>query len=242
MKVTKINDKKIVITLTESELFFDYDLEVAELIDAAKKTEVSRKLLDIVNEAAHKYNIEVVDGMSVKIMLNALNEIIIEADFDATFNSNNLNGMAKFFNSLYETMSVEEVEEVIDESCKRLGLSDEEMDSIYSLMKSAGTEEYNTVEESVNKEDLTYIFSFKKLDDIITISSMIKKYVEESTLYKVDDKYYIELHIVPNSDNKILNILSEFLFKRDDNIAVEYILEHGNAIISGDAIDKLSSI
>lgn len=243
MRINKINPEKMIITLTEEELYFDYDLELEDLVNADVRPKVSKTLINIITNVAKEYNIQITNGMSISIRMNSNNEIEIEVLFQKSSNENNLYGIAKFLKSIIKTLPSSNVSNFIDNVCFKMNLSEEETNKIHQIINSEECElDEKENDEPVNYDYLNYIFIANTLNDIIKVAPLIINYISESTIYKLNDKYYLELNILENSDYIILNVMSEFMLTRNDNIRTEYLKEHGNIIIEKDAIKKLCSI
>lgn len=241
MKINKINDKKLIISLTEEELYFDYDINLEDLTNLESRPKISQILIDIVKKAANKTNINLSGGMKINLRLNELNEIEIEVIIEQQFNENNLQGIAKFLKSIINENPDSKL--MLNDIFNKMKLTPEAIDKVHCLMESINTNEYIfEKEEDELKELLTYIYIADKLNELITIAPLINNFVKSSTIYKINDKYYLELHAIENKDKHIINIMNEFMLKRNDNISIFYLLEHGNILIKNNAIAQLSNL
>lgn len=240
MKVNKVSDNIVQIVLTEEELYFDYDLNIDDLANAGEINEVSKKLVDIVKVAVDECEIETSNGMQLTIRLNQKNEIIIEAVFTTEPTEANLIGIARLFKALYNDMPKDMADEIISKTCDKMGLASEDVKKVYDILED---EDILPAEFEPKKEDNTYyILEFNSLTDIITLSKTLKELVFISSLYKLNNRYYLIINLYENKDYQLINLISEFMIKRYDNIDEAYLLEHGELIIKEWAIDRLSEI
>ena len=89
-----------------------------------------------------------------------------------------------------------------------------------------------------------YIYSFKTLDNVISLSERLYNIYEgTNTLYKYQDRYFLSLQ----KDIKFINdldfIVCEYGQKHISNIISKYYLdEHGEVIIKNGAISILSTL
>lgn len=240
MNVNKINENLLRITLTEEELYFDYDLEIKDLTDSNNREEVSKTLVNIVINAAQGYNMEMNNGLHLEIHLSPSNEIILDAYFNAEFNLNNLSGIAKFFKSLLFKMPKEQADEIINNTISKMGLSKDQLEQIFDIMDKLDI--VPPQEENIYSENYLYIIEINNLDIAINVSKLLKNVITDSVLYKYDKKYYLELYIKPDTDEYVINIFTEFLLKRKDDLYISFVKEHGETIIKKDAVNVLSSI
>lgn len=86
-----------------------------------------------------------------------------------------------------------------------------------------------------------YIYTFAKLDDVIEISTLVKGYfLGYSKVYKYMEEYFLVM------EGRLGEEGASFLMEhgtRVENLKIEATLkEHGEVIISKDAISKLSSL
>ena len=97
--------------------------------------------------------------------------------------------------------------------------------------------------------DLIRLFSFRNLDDVIRAAHSLNGFFqEENTLYKElpSGLYMLVLHqaqSTPEEFNKVCNILSEYGSGKAFSQAGEaYLTEHGEVIVSGQAIQQLAQL
>lgn len=246
MDVNKINDNLLEIKLSEEELYFDYNLEIKDLTNPDIRNEVSKILVDVVIKAAQGYNMPLHNGLHLDIHISSLNEIVLEAHFNSEFNLNNISGIAKFFKSLYARMPKEEAEEVIKNTIKQLHLNQEQLNEILDIMKeldALSLEEFKEQnKENLPSENYLYVVETNNFNNLINASKLLLNCIEKSKLYKYDTKYCLELHIKPDTDEYVINIFTEYLLKRKDDLYLSFVNEHGEVIIKNNAIKILSEL
>lgn len=93
------------------------------------------------------------------------------------------------------------------------------------------------------EEKDVYIYSFKTLEDIISLSIRLDEYNGANMIYKYQDRYFLSLEKQGNFNTSIENVISEYGQKHVSNVISKYYLdEHGEIIIKNDALKILSSI
>lgn len=242
MNVKKISDTQLQITLTEEELYFEYELELDDLVDSNKRDEVSKKLINIINSVSEEHNMKISQGIDIKAKVDSMNNLTLDVEYIPNFNLNNLQGIAKYVKSNSSDKTIKEQEEYYEKLFKAMGMTDEDIEEIYEQLEKIkeNIDEYNI--EEYTYEELFYLLECNSLDDCITLSKLFKNIITNSSLYKHKQKYYLALEIVPETDETIINISSEFLCKRKDDLYLYFLKEHGQIIITDDAINKLASL
>lgn len=242
MNVKKISNTKMQITLTEEELFFEYELEIDDLVDSNKRDEVSKKLINIINNVSAEHNMEVSQGIEIKAKVDSMNNLTLDVEYIPNFNLNNLQGIAKYIQSNSSDKTMEEQEKYYEKLFKAMGMTDEDIEEIYEQLEDfkEHIDEYDI--EEYTPEELFYLLECNNLDICISLSKIFKNIITNSSLYKHKEKYYLALDIVPETDNMIINISSEFLCKRKDDLFLYFLKEHGQLVIENDAIVKLASL
>lgn len=131
---------------------------------------------------------------------------------------------------------------------------DMDIDRVISLTpKSLEDRKYkqSTIKTFDDKEDIfigddeeIYIYSFKTLDDIISLSERLyNTYQGNNILYKYQDRYFLSLQKNDSFVTNLDSIVSEYGQKHISNIISKYYLdEHGEVIIKNNALSILSTI
>lgn len=240
--IKKVNDNLIVITISEEELCFDYDLYIEDLVNPNKREIISKKLIQIVHEVSSKENISIKNGMQLEVTLNEKHELVLTVNFVPEFNLNNLHGIAKYIKTAIHNKTKEEADDIMQKIFASLNLSVDKMDEVLDEMNCIECEDIEIPIEEISKEELLYILKTNSLDNCIELSKTINKAITESTLYKLKDEYYLVINILPNTDEFILGTSSEFLFQNLHSMSVSFLDEHGQVIIKNDAVKNLATI
>lgn len=103
------------------------------------------------------------------------------------------------------------------------------------------------VEDIVEDDDLEgsiYIYSFKNIDDIISLSKRLCDIFKgKNILYKFEDRYFLSIENKISSEEDLDSILSEYGQKHISTVISNYYLsEHGDIIIKNNAISILANI
>ena len=123
-------------------------------------------------------------------------------------------------------------------------------DSITTTRKISSPESGGEKEVKITIQvDLTKLFSFEDVDDVIKVSKILKGiYHGDNTLYRDPDerRYYLLLRKsdhTPEVFNKVCNIITEYGDMEECTTAVEgRMREHFEVIIPAYALEKLSII
>lgn len=244
MNIIKINDTLIKIILTEEELYFDYDLSIDDLLDSKQRSTVSKVLIEIVRQAADQEQITIKSGLDLKVTLQNTNEIVLMVNFNADFNENGLYGIAKYIAKVSVGKKDEEINDLMNNIFNSLHLADEDIDKVLEYLTDMNVQclEDDNIDPYQNKESLTYIIKTNTLDRCINLSKIINNAVVQSKLYKLNNEYYLELHIKENTDEFILSVIHEYLFTNLYNMVPSFLEEHGEIIIKENAIKNLMLI
>ncbi len=264
MKIEKVNDRQIRCTLTKNDLV-SRNLKMSEL---AYGTDKAKNLFkDMMREAHHRFGFEVED---IPLMIEAIpisNDAIVlvitkvedPEELDTRFSKfapsideseqqeakkgrepGNADDIINLFRGLKE--QVEEAQNVMSAS--------EAGDSITTTRKIGSPDGGMEREVKITIQvDLTKLYSFDDVDDVIKVSKIIKgMYHGDNTLYRnpEDSRYYLLLRKSghsPEAFNRICNIMTEYGTMEECTTAVEgRIREHFEVIIPAYAVEKLSVI
>ena len=264
MKIEKVNDKQIRCTLTKNDLV-SRNLKMSEL---AYGTDKAKNLFrDMMREAQHRFGFEVED---IPLMIEAIplsNDAIVlvitkvedPEELDTRF--------SKFAPSVSENEVQEtkkrrdpgSADDIIDlfrklkeqvEDAQAAMTTSESGDAITTTRKIGSPD--GNIEREVKitiQVDLTKLYSFDDLDDVIKVSKILKGiYHGDNTLYRDPDegRYYLLMRKTdhtPEVFNKVCNIITEYGDMEECTTAIEgRIKEHFEIIIPAYAIEKLSII
>lgn len=205
MKVEKINNNKVQITLTFEELE-NREIDIKEI---EKNSDVAKNLfINLIEESNIDEEFELDNS-----------QLLIEASSD----SNNL-----------FVLTITKIDNIPD--LRK-----------YSLLDKKSTKRSRDKTYTYKVE--SYIFSFKKLDDILDLCQSAKPenlFFGKNTLYKYNDKYFI---IFSNSSVKNKKFLKTFVFLSEycDNyysydILSSALKEKAKIVIANKALQTLSKI
>lgn len=215
MKIEKINDNQIKFLLTNEDLR-EREIKLSELAQGSEKAQAFFR--DIMTEA------------------------MLDCGFDASNTPLMIEAMPVTMDTVMIIVSKVnkdvEIDKVISLSPKSL---DERKYKISEIKKIADFKEHN---ENIDDEDEIYIYSFKNLDDIISLSSRLyETYNGKNILYKYQDRYFLSLQNNISFISDIETILSEYGEKHISNIISKYYLdEHGEIIIKDNALSILANM
>ena len=215
MKIEKINDNQIKFLLTNEDL---------------REREIKLSVLAQGSEKAQAF----------------FRDIMTEAMLDCGFDASNTPLMIEAMPVTMDTVMIivskvnkdVEIDKVISLSPRSL---DERKYKQSGVKKIDDFKEHN---ENIDDEQEIYIYSFKNLDDIISLSSRLYEiYNGKNILYKYQDRYFLSLQKNTLLISDIESILSEYGKKHISNIISKYYLaEHGEIIIKDNALSILANM
>ena len=169
-------------------------------------------------------------------------DIMTEAMLDCGFDATNTPLMIEAMPVTMDTVMI-----IVSKVTK-----DVDIDKTLSLTpKSLEDRKYNIGDIKIFKEEKEsyaseekdiYIYSFKTLEDIISLANRLE-YNASNMIYKYQDRYFLTLEKQDSFNTNIENVISEYGQKHISNIISKcYLDEHGEIIIKNDALKILSSI
>lgn len=239
MKFEKINDKKLKIELTPSDLR-ERNIKPNELVFATDKT---RSLLnDIMEEAMEACEFEVgnspllIEAMptpnfSINIFITKMGDESDNDDEDDDDDEDDsvLNGLDLF------TKAVSDLQ-----NRNRYQSNHTNYASPQDLIKLQKDKQDKKV-----KQPTSIIYSFSTLDDVINVSSLLTPiYNGKSKLYKYNDKYYLAIESkTSDKTDSIKFISSEFGdLESNSQLGIPFLSEHAQVIVKANAIRKLGTM
>ena len=263
MKIEKVNEKQIRCTLTKNDLV-SRNLKMSELAYGTDKAKSLFK--DMMREAHHRFGFDVED---IPLMIEAIpisNDATVlvitkvedPEELDTRF--------SKFAPSLSENDSQDtkkrrdpgsaddiidlfrKLKEQVDDA--QMALSTSESGDTIAASRKVGSDAGVEREVKITIQvDLTKLYSFSDLDDVIRVSKILKGiYHGNNVLYKnpEDKRYYLLLRKTdhtPEVFNKVCNIITEYGRMEECSTAIEgRIKEHFDVIIESYAMEKLAII
>lgn len=258
MKIEKINDNQIRCTLTKEDL----ELRHIKLSELAYGTEKAKSLFrEMLKWASYKYGFEAED---IPLMIEAVplsddsivlivTKIEYPEELDTRFSrftedtESDDQELDDFMDYDYDE---EDVEYQHIEPVKPSSASD-----IIDLFKKAKEVSDALSNDSKSKAeveipiDITKLFVFNTLDDVIELSSVLGNFYHgENALYKNkhNKKYYLVISKsdhTPEEFNKVCNIISEY--GQQENLSLgsdAYFTEHYSSVILKNALSTLQQL
>lgn len=253
MKIEKISDSQIRCTLSKEDLM-DRELRLSEL---AYGTEKAKALFrDMMQQASYEFGFEADDiplmieaiPISPECLVLVITKVEDPDELDTRFSKfsssntdsddyNNETDDDSFTDDLLNCF--DQITEMLDDDEPIISTDEEPVSS---------TENEETTSKEVNiPVNLYKVFSFRSLDEVIQMSSMlVGSYHGENTLYKdgVNQIYYLTVYKsshTPEEYNKVCNLISEYGIPVKSTYAtVNYFEEHFETIVKKDAIQILS--
>ena len=253
MKIEKISDNQIRCTLSKEDLM-DRELRLSEL---AYGTEKAKALFrDMMQQASYEFGFEADDiplmieaiPISPECLVLVITKVEDPDELDTRFSKfSSSNADSDDYNSETDDDSFtddllncfDQITEMLDDDEPIISTDEEPVSS---------TENDETTSKEVNiPVNLYKVFSFRSLDEVIQMSSMlVGSYHGDNTLYKdgVNQIYYLTVYKsshTPEEYNKVCNLISEYGIPVKSTYAtVNYFEEHFETIVKKDAIQILS--
>ena len=224
MKIEKISDTQIKVTLNHSDLM-DRDLKLSELAYGSQKAQALFK--DMMAKANEEFGFETdnVPLMIEAVPLSTDSIMIVVTKVD-------------------DPLQIEQKLEAIGERPTHRTFKDPEEDRLTDLaLMGKDIEEVQAHSEPINKETiLTYVFN--DFDSVCMAAHRLQPmFVGDNSLYKYNERYFLVMGKNKKSVNDlegIVGVLDEFASRCPNSNLNEYFLkEHGKLMIDLHAIDVL---
>lgn len=253
MKIEKISDSQIRCTLSKEDLM-DRELRLSEL---AYGTEKAKALFrDMMQQASYEFGFEADDiplmieaiPISPECLVLVITKVEDPDELDTRFSKfSSSNTDSDDYNSETDDDSfTDDLLNCFDQITEMLDDDEPIISTDEEPVSSTENEETNSKEVNI-PVNLYKVFSFRSLDEVIQMSSMlVGSYHGENTLYKdgVNQIYYLTVYKsshTPEEYNKVCNLISEYGIPVKSTYAtVNYFEEHFETIVKKDAIQILS--
>ena len=254
MKIERLNENQIRCTLTREDLA-ERKLKLSEL---AYGTEKAKSLFrEMMQQAAYECGFEANDiplmieaiPMSADSIILIITKVEDPEELDTRFAKFSQGNSADDNSDLLNALSSVKPEGADD----ILNLFQKIREAHKTLSSKAENSDTDKSAESESEDDLYVelkkIYGFHRLDDVIHAAHILQgSYNGVNSLYKdtSDDSYHLILSKsshTPEEFNRICNMISEYgtgLKYTAGNEA--YLVEHGEAIVLGEALQKLSAL
>lgn len=245
MKIEKINDNQIRCTLTRADLA-ERQLHLSEL---AYGTEKAKSLFhDMMQQAAYEFGFEAED---IPLMIEAIPAssdsivLIITKVEDPEELDTRFSKFAPSPGGEYDARKKAPLEKLegAETLLDLLGKVNEKIEAAEKKQKPS--EEQDKAKQSANLR----LFSFATMDNVLLAAGLLSKmYTGSNTLYKDhgEDVYILALTQSDHSTNdfnRICNMLTEYgNMEKSSSMALAFLEEHCEILISADAVQKLATI
>ena len=248
MKLERVNDHQIRCTLTRADLA-QRELKISELAYGSDK---AKKLFrDMMQKATYELGFEAEDTPlmieAVPVSADSIILIITKVEDPEELDTR----FANFAPSVHESS---ESSSPIEQLIQSLSSDAENVLDLFKKYRQATNNDEavasdNTIKEASQGFEITKIFSFEKLSDVISVAKLLSKfYAGENALYKSKKSGKLILvihksHHTPEDFNKLCNIISEYgVAEKYTEAYASYLEENGDTIIGEHALLTLAVV
>ena len=248
MKLERVNDHQIRCTLTRADLA-QRELKISELAYGSDK---AKKLFrDMMQKATYELGFEAEDTPlmieAVPVSADSIILIITKVEDSEELDTR----FANFAPSVHESS---ESSSPIEQLIQSLSSDAENVLDLFKKYRQATNNDEavasdNTIKEASQGFEITKIFSFEKLSDVISVAKLLSKfYAGENALYKSKKSGKLILvihksHHTPEDFNKVCNIISEYgVAEKYTEAYASYLEENGDTIIGEHALLTLAVV
>lgn len=259
MKIEKLNENQIRCTLTREDLA-NRELKLSELAYGSEKAKSLFR--EMMQQASYEFGFEAND---IPLMIEAIpvspDSIVLiitkvedPEELDTRFAKFAPDTQESASSNSFTSLKPEGADDILNlfqkirEAKKAIAQKAKEAaggDNASGNASSSAQEE----DDKVASLDLTKIYGFERLNDVIHIAAILKgSYEGVNTLYKLPDIGEYRLIISksshsPEAFNRICNTLSEYGYGMNHSPAAEaYLEEHATVLIRTDALQKLAAL
>ena len=248
MKLERVNDHQIRCTLTRADLA-QRELKISELAYGSDK---AKKLFrDMMQKATYELGFEAEDTPlmieAVPVSADSIILIITKVEDPEELDTR----FANFAPSVHESS---ESSSPIEQLIQSLSSDAENVLDLFKKYRQATNNDEAVASDNTTKEasqgfEITKIFSFEKLSDVISVAKLLSKfYAGENALYKSKKSGKLILvihksHHTPEDFNKVCNIISEYgVAEKYTEAYASYLEENGDTIIGEHALLTLAVV
>ncbi len=250
MKIEKINENQIRCTLSREDLISRH-IKLSELAyGSTKAKELFRELME---QAAYQYGFEAEDIplLIEAIPLSSESIVLLVTKVDSP---DELDTRFSRFSENDDDYDDDDMD-IIDETPTKPfneAAADDILNIFNSLLEKAQQAIAASPEKAAAKGipvDITKMFVFDNLEDVLKLSGVLATFYKgKNSLYKspFDNKYYLVVSKTSDTAenyNRVCNILSEFSNQQNYMVGTDqYMSEHYETMIKGDAVQQLAKI
>ena len=253
MKIEKVNDHQIRCTLTKQDLASRH-LKLSEL---AYGTEKAKMLFqDMMQQANYEFGfesddiplmIEAIPTAAGTMILN-ITKVEYPEELDTRFSK--FSDMPDEYDNFSQDDMQDAFSEGADDILDLFKKIKEKKETPYNNFTSLKETLNDSFESDVNVPiDLTKMFIFQSLTDLIRLSRILKNFYEgDNSLFKDETSniYYLIIHkssLSPEIFNKVYNILAEYAHQGIITTATEaYFIEHHRILCQHNALQTFASL
>ena len=248
MKLERVNDHQIRCTLTRADLA-QRELKISEL--AYGRDKAKKLFRDMMQKATYELGFEAEDTPlmieAVPVSADSIILIITKVEDPEELDTR----FANFAPSVHESS---ESSSPIEQLIQSLSSDAENVLDLFKKYRQATNNDEavasdNTIKEASQGFEITKIFSFEKLSDVISVAKLLSKfYAGENALYKSKKSGKLILvihksHHTPEDFNKVCNIISEYgVAEKYTEAYASYLEENGDTIIGEHALLTLAVV
>ena len=248
MKLERVNDHQIRCTLTRADLA-QRELKISELAYGSDK---AKKLFrDMMQKATYELGFEAEDTPlmieAVPVSADSIILIITKVEDPEELDTRFANCAPSVHESSESSSPIEQLIQSLSSDAENV------LDLFKKYRQATNNDEAvasdNTIKEASQGFEITKIFSFEKLSDVISVAKLLSKfYAGENALYKSKKSGKLILvihksHHTPEDFNKVCNIISEYgVAEKYTEAYASYLEENGDTIIGEHALLTLAVI
>ena len=248
MKLERVNDHQIRCTLTRADLA-QRELKISELAYGSDK---AKKLFrDMMQKATYELGFEAEDTPlmieAVPVSADSIILIITKVEDPEELDTRFANFAPSVHESSESSSPIEQLIQSLSSDAENV------LDLFKKYRQTTNNDEAvasdNTIKEASQGFEITKIFSFEKLSDVISVAKLLSKfYAGENALYKSkkSGKLILVIHKsrhTPEDFNKVCNIISEYgVAEKYTEAYASYLEENGDTIIGEHALLTLAVV
>lgn len=237
MKVKQISDSTLKITIKLDDLE-ERGMELSDFLIPQEKTE--EFFYSVLDELDLPSTFRESGMLSFRVTPkpDRVDIFVTKSDIDKHLNFEELADLSELGD--VSSMTPEEFLTSIEKTVREKSTQDKE-----AVEKLEETEKKEQQPEEATEGYIYYILEFTKIEDVLSFAHTVYYPVEESELYKMDETYYMTIlvDIEHRSKNYPAHLLSRMLeFAQDSKLTRSVLQEHGTALLTGSALEKLRKV
>lgn len=240
MKVKQISESTLKITIKLEDLE-ERGMEIADFLVPQEKTE--EFFYTVLDELELPLAFRESGMLSFRVTPkpDKIDIFVTKSDIEQSLNFEDFSDMAELED--FADMTPDEFLQTLEKTIRAKSSADDT--AVQHLEQVESADEKEVEEETPQRQYIYYILDFPHLRDVVRFASEVDFTVEESELYKMNDRYYMTVLI--NIENRSTRypdyILARMLEYADDSsISRSVLQEHGIILLAADAIEELGKV